>query len=84
VVLLSVRHTAVHVDERGRLHCKDGMACSYSEGRGIYAWHGVRIPEWIITQPNGAIASLLSGAKIVTMVQQKWDETGRIRVRTQC
>ena len=51
-MLLSERHTTIHVDERGRLHCENGLACGYSDGWGIYAWHGVRVPEWIILQPE--------------------------------
>ena len=44
IVLASERHTAVRVDDRGRLHAAEGMACAYSDGWGIYAWHGVNIP----------------------------------------
>jgi hypothetical protein len=42
------RHNILKRDERGRLHCEDGMAVAYPDGWGVYAWHGTRIPgEWI-------------------------------------
>jgi hypothetical protein len=52
IVLLSERHTQIHVDDRGRLHCENGLACGYSDGWGIYSWHGVRVPESIILHPE--------------------------------
>lgn len=27
------------------MHSADKIACGYSDGWGVYAWHGVRIPE---------------------------------------
>ena len=45
IVLASERHTEVHVDDRGRLHSPRGMACAYSDGWGVYSWHGVIVPE---------------------------------------
>lgn len=52
VALIMERHTALHLDELGRLHSESGMACEYSDGWGVYAWHGLRVPEWIIRQPE--------------------------------
>ena len=45
IVLVSERHTSLHVDDRGRLHHPTELACGYSDGWGIHAWHGTRIPE---------------------------------------
>lgn len=52
VALILERHTALHLDEHGRLHSESGMACEYSDGWGVYAWHGLLVPEWIVRQPE--------------------------------
>ena len=52
---LSERHTTLRRDARGRLHCEDGLACGYPDGWGIYAWHGVRVPEAVILLPAEAV-----------------------------
>ena len=49
---VSERHNVLVRDERGRLHCLDGPACAYPDGWAIYAVHGVRVPEYIVTCPQ--------------------------------
>lgn len=39
-------------DERGRLHSEAGMCIQYSDGWGLYAWHGVRCSESLILRPQ--------------------------------
>jgi hypothetical protein len=39
-------------DEQGRLHSVSGKCLAYRDGWGFYAWHGVRIPERLILQPD--------------------------------
>ena len=51
-VILQERHNILRRDSQHRLHCEDGLACGYPDGWGVYAWHGVRIPERIIMQPE--------------------------------
>jgi hypothetical protein len=47
-VVITERPTTLKRDDRNRLHSETGMALSYSDGWGIYAWHGTRVPkEWI-------------------------------------
>jgi hypothetical protein len=31
-----------------RLHCPDGPAVRWSDGYGLYFWHGVRLPRRIV------------------------------------
>ncbi len=52
VCLVCERHNVVKRDDRGRLHCEDGMALTFPDGWGIYAWHGVRVPKGIILDPE--------------------------------
>ncbi|MEV6279362.1 DUF6745 domain-containing protein [Nocardia sp. NPDC051832] len=43
-------------DERGelRLHCPDGPALRYRDGWTVHAWHGTRVPEWVLADPTVA------------------------------
>lgn len=52
ICFIAERHTTLHRDERGRLHCEDGPAVAYPDGWEIYAVHGVRVPGWVITDPS--------------------------------
>jgi hypothetical protein len=45
------RPVAVHRDAQYRLHAPGEMALSYPDGWGIYAWHGVPVPEHVIRAP---------------------------------
>jgi len=47
-VILTERPTRLSRDAANRLHCETGAAIEYSDGWGVYAWHGTRVPaEWI-------------------------------------
>jgi hypothetical protein len=50
--ILSDRHSALHVDERGRPHNTQGPAVEYRDGWKLYAWKGIMVPEHIIEQPE--------------------------------
>ena len=49
---VSERHSILERDERGRIHNISGPAIAYPDGWKIYAVHGVRVPEWIVEQPE--------------------------------
>ena len=51
LVLASERPLTVQVDGDGRLHCEDGLALGYRDGWGVYALHGVRVPDWLVLTP---------------------------------
>jgi hypothetical protein len=52
IVIMTDRPLVCVVDARGRLHCADGPAVAYSDGTEVYAWHGVRVPRRLITEPQ--------------------------------
>jgi hypothetical protein len=54
IVLASERHTELHLDDQGRLHSPDQLACAYSDGWGVHSWHGVIIPNTYYEQPVSA------------------------------
>lgn len=52
LAIITERATDLHLDEQGRLHKDDGMAIRWPDGWGLYAWHGVRVPEKVIMAPE--------------------------------
>jgi hypothetical protein len=51
-VILTERPVWLARDDRNRLHCEDRAAIEYSDGWGVHAWHGVRVPRDIIMEPE--------------------------------
>jgi len=53
VVVFQDRPILIKFDDEDRLHNEFGPAIEYSDGFGIYAWHGTQIPsEWITDKAN--------------------------------
>ena len=46
--IVTERPTALHRDSAGRLHNPSGPAVDYGGAWGVWAWHGVRVPERVI------------------------------------
>jgi len=69
--ILCERPSAVHLDERGRLHHGDGPALVYPDGFALYRWRGVTIgegfaqtlaaltPEVIRREPNAELRRIM-------------------------
>lgn len=57
VCVISERPAVLHTepgDEAGeiRLHHADGPALRYADGWDVHAWHGRRVPAWVINDPG--------------------------------
>jgi hypothetical protein len=50
--ILTERPCRLRRDSEHRLHSGDGRAIEYPDGWGVYAWHGVRVPEQVIMTPE--------------------------------
>ncbi len=50
--ILTERPARIERDERGRLHAPSGPAVVYPDGWSVHAWHGVRVAEPIILNPE--------------------------------
>ena len=50
--IISDRPEVLKVDERNRPHCDDGPFCRWRDGTALYSVHGVRVPAWLIEQPE--------------------------------
>ena len=52
IVYASDRPTKIARDDEGRLHCENGKAIEFADGKGFSAWHGQTIPdEWVTGSP---------------------------------
>jgi len=53
VAVITERHSGIHRDAEGRLHCEDGYAIEWPGGWGFCVWHGTRVPdEWILDKAS--------------------------------
>lgn len=52
LALIVRRPTVLSRDADGRLHRATGLCLAYPSGWGIYAWHGVQVPEKLIKEPD--------------------------------
>lgn len=55
-VIITPKPLEIHLDDDGQLHCENGMAIHYSDGWGVWAWHGVRVPQRLIEDPQSYTA----------------------------
>ena len=62
----SISFKYIHKDAEGRLHCEDGKAFELEDGWGMYAWHDIEVPEWVIMEPW-----LLNEESIQQLVQKR-------------
>lgn len=51
-VIVSDFPTEVHHDESDRPHNAKGPYMRWRDGFCVYAWHGIRVPSWIIEHPE--------------------------------
>jgi hypothetical protein len=59
ICFISERPTKLNIDESGRLHSASEAALQYADGYGFYAWHGVRLPAYIIEEPGKITVELI-------------------------
>jgi hypothetical protein len=51
-VVLTDRPRHIHRDAANRLHSLTGPAIVWSDGWGVHAVNGLRVPEWIVERPG--------------------------------
>ena len=52
VCVIGDRPTVLKREQEGRLHCSSGPAIAYADGYELWAWHGMRVPSWVVTEPT--------------------------------
>ena len=50
--IVTDRPAVLKRDPLNRLHCTDGPAVRYRDGWAVWAWHGRRVPRWVIEAPT--------------------------------
>ncbi len=71
------RPSTLHLDEQKRPHNPNGYAIAYPDGWGIYLWHGVNVPEWIITQPHKITPDKILSADNIEIARVMLDRYGQ-------
>jgi len=77
-VLASERPTVIHLDHWDRLHCETGPALAFEGGLNLYYWHGIRVPCWLINDPNSVSVQAIQSEKNVeirTVMIEKYGES---------
>lgn len=70
------RPTSLQRDEAGRLHSADGPAVSYPDGWEPYSWHGVRVEEEWIRNPESLDPESILGQPNLELRQAMADIAG--------
>ena len=58
--MISDRPEVLLVDEANRPHCDTGPFCRWRDGTALYSIHGVRIPAWLVEQPERLIPQIIA------------------------
>ncbi len=51
-VIITEKPTELCYDDKNRLHNEKDMTIKYNDGWGIWLWYGMRVEDWIITNPE--------------------------------
>jgi hypothetical protein len=61
------RPTHINCDEAGHLHCEIGPALTYPSGWSWWHWHGVRVPQSVIEEPQRITVEAIKGVREPTL-----------------
>jgi hypothetical protein len=76
IVFFSASPTNLDVDEQGRPHKTDGPAMGFADGFGVYAWHGVRVPAYVIEEPDRITVQDIESEKNAEIRRVKMERFG--------
>lgn len=79
ICFVSDRPRRVSFDQNRLLHCETAQAVEYSDGWGVYAWHGLRIPEKFITERDAITYTQITNEENVEFRRVLRDLYGRDR-----
>ncbi len=84
VAILAERPAVQLLDDRGVIHCDDGPAIRCRDGFEVYAIHGVRVPQKVVTEPqNITVAEIKAeqNAEVRRVMRERFGE-GRYLLET--
>ena len=73
--MISDRPEVLLVDDQNRPHCDNGPFCKWRDGTALYSIHGVRVPEWVVENPESiTIEKILSeeNAEVRRIMQERY------------
>jgi hypothetical protein len=50
--IICERPSVLTFDAENRLHCETGPAAVWPDGWGVFCWHGLRVPSWVVLDPT--------------------------------
>jgi hypothetical protein len=60
-VVAATRPVRISLDNDGRLHDESQKAIEWPDGWGVFRWHGVAVPPYVITNPETITVSKIEG-----------------------
>src|SRR6185295_3986298 len=63
ICFASERPSHINRDEQGRLHCEVGQSTGYPSGWGLWHWHGVRVPQLVVEQPQAITLKMIDAER---------------------
>ena len=78
-VIISDFPTILKVDNENRPHSSTGPFCQWRDGFSLYAWHGIRVPAWIIEQPHLITIEKIDGESNAEIRRVMLDRYGFLR-----
>jgi hypothetical protein len=58
-IFVSVIPSALHLDDRRRLHCDAGPAFAWLDDVRDYYWHGVHVPKLVVMRPQEITVAMI-------------------------
>jgi hypothetical protein len=81
---ISERHNKLFINERGRLHCENGMALTYPDGWGIYALNGIQMkPEYVLTPASELSPQTVLKEQSVDIRRELLRKIGVLKMKSQ-
>ena len=77
--MVSDRPRTLKIDGQNRPHCEDGPFCEWSDGTKLYAWHGVRVPCWVIEHPALITLAAIKAERNIEVRRVMLERFGRAR-----
>jgi hypothetical protein len=78
-VIVTDRPTQINLDDDGRLHNEDGFAIQYRDKWGFCCWHGVRVDNYVIFEPEKITIEDIEGEENVEVRRVKIEKYGEQR-----
>jgi hypothetical protein len=79
MIVYSERHSVLNINKEGRLHCETGPAMAYPDGFAVYAINGMRLPKYVIENPQDITVSDIDNEANAEIKRVKIEKYGTSR-----